>query len=166
MRSLVFVLLGLLSLRVSPSAQDSPGPAPTVACDVTVRQRDDGFYATPALGVWLSEDGTIVFRPGGPGFIAPDGSLSMKFPWQRRIRGALTIEGRRLDGAAPPLRSAIPDGYGDTGFQATALIFPTPGCWEVTGRVGGERLTFVTRVVKVDAAVDSSSGDWRLPAMR
>jgi hypothetical protein len=77
-----------------------------------------------------------------------DGSLSMKFPWWRGVRGKLIIEGRRLDASAPPLRASIPEGYGDTGFQATALIFPTEGCWEVTGKVGETRLTFVTRVVK------------------
>jgi hypothetical protein len=51
--------------------------------------------------------------------------------------------------AAPPLRSHIPAGYGDIGFQATGIIFPTPGCWEVTGRVGNASLTFITKVVKV-----------------
>jgi hypothetical protein len=29
------------------------------------------------------------------------------------------------------------------------LVFPTPGCWEVTGRVGTTRLTFVTQVMKI-----------------
>jgi hypothetical protein len=96
------------------------------------------------------EGGKVVFRPGGPGFILPDGSLSMKFGWWRGGRGKLTIEGKRLDAPAPPLRASIPDGYGDTGFQATALIFPTVGCWEVTGKVGnGKSLTFVTQVIKV-----------------
>jgi hypothetical protein len=38
--------------------------------------------------------------------------------------------------------------YGDIGFQPSYLIFSTPGCWEVTGRVGEASLTFVTRVVK------------------
>jgi pimeloyl-ACP methyl ester carboxylesterase len=94
-------------------------------------------------------DGTVIFKPGGPGFVEKDGSLSMKFPWTRYVKGQLTIDGRRLDGPAPPLRAHIPSGYGDTGFQATGLIFPTPGCWEVTGHVGNGRLTFVTRVVKV-----------------
>ena len=78
-----------------------------------------------------------------------DGSLSMKFPWRRGLKGKLRIEGRRLDGSAPPLRARIPVGYADTGFQATALIFPTEGCWEVTGRVGKANLTFVTLVVKI-----------------
>jgi hypothetical protein len=75
----------------------------------------------------------------------------MKFGWTRGegLRGKLKIHGRRIDASAPPLRANIPDGYGDTGFQATALIFPTEGCWEVTGEVGETRLTFVTRVVRV-----------------
>jgi hypothetical protein len=51
--------------------------------------------------------------------------------------------------SAPPLRASIPEGHGDTGFQATALIFPTEECWEVTVKVGEAALTFVTRVVKV-----------------
>jgi hypothetical protein len=53
-----------------------------------------------------------------------------------------------LDGAAPPLSTSIPDGYGPTGFQASGVTFPTEGCWEVTGRVGNASLTFVTLVLK------------------
>ena len=76
-----------------------------------------------------------------------DGSLSMKWGWVRAVTGALTIEGHRLDAEAKPLRADIPDGYGDTGFQVSALIFTTTGCWEVTGRVGESSLTFVTEVL-------------------
>jgi hypothetical protein len=36
----------------------------------------------------------------------------------------------------PPLRATIPDGYGETGFQATGLSFPTEGRWEIVARVG------------------------------
>jgi len=97
----------------------------------------------------LWPEGRVVFEPGGPGFVSADGSLSMKWPWWRGGRGRLSIDGRRLDASAPPLRSKIPKGYGGTGFQATALIFPTEGCWEVTGKVGQATLTFVTLVVRV-----------------
>lgn len=72
----------------------------------------------------------------------------MKYPWWRAVVGKLTIEGRRLDAPAPPLGAWIPDGYGLTGFQATAIIFPTEGCWEVTGKAGEASLTFVMIVVK------------------
>jgi hypothetical protein len=83
------------------------------------------------------------------------GHWQMKFAWWHKATGEgltggrLTIEGRRLDVDAPPLRASIPDGY-DAQFQAAALIFPTPGCWEVTGRAGAASLTFVTRVVRVN----------------
>ena len=107
------------------------------------------FHGTDGLWTVLWLDGTVVFRPGGPGFVLEDGSLLMKKPWWRGVKGKLTIEGRRLDGSAPPLRARIPDGYGDTGFQATAIIFPTEGCWKVTGRAGEANLTFVTLVVKI-----------------
>lgn len=100
------------------------------------------------FGLW--PNGTIVFQTGGPGSIEPDGSLAMKFGWTREgLRGKLKIHGKRLDAPAPPLRASIPYGYGDTGFQATALIFPTEGCWEVTGEVGDTHVTFVTRVVRI-----------------
>jgi hypothetical protein len=45
------------------------------------------------------------------------------------------------------LRSSVPDGYGTHGFQSSGVYFPTEGCWEVTGTVGGSSLTFVTFVI-------------------
>ncbi len=60
----------------------------------------------------------------------------------------MVIEGRRLDAPAPSLRAHVPEGYGETGFQSTAIDFPSEGCWEVTGRAGAASLTFVTLVVK------------------
>jgi len=100
------------------------------------------------FGLW--PDGTVLFKPGGAGFLTRDGSLGMKIGWRRGVSGQLRIEGRRLDAAAPPLRAEVPSGYGDRGFQATYVIFPEPRCWEVTGRVNNASVTFVTRVVKVD----------------
>lgn len=99
------------------------------------------------FGLW--EEGTVVFKPGGSGFVTSDGSLGMKFGWMRGIRGLLKIEGHRLDAPAPTLRSHVPAGYGDLGFQATYLIFPTPGCWEVTAQIGNASLTFVTKIIKI-----------------
>lgn len=108
-----------------------------------------GHHGNGTLWTVLWSEGTVVFRPGGPGFVLEDGALQMKFPWWRAVRGQLKIEGRRLDAPAPDLRAHVPNGYGETGFQATSLIFPTPGCWEITGRAGEASLTFVTNVVKI-----------------
>ena len=90
--------------------------------------------------------------PKGAGAITPDGALEMKYPWFRGagLAGKLIITGRRLDAAAPPLRVDIPSGSSVTGFQATALIFPTEGCWEITGKVGDTAVTFVNRVIRAE----------------
>lgn len=85
------------------------------------------------------------------GFVQDDGAISMKWPWWRGLDGELEIEGRRLDGSAPPLTADIPDGYGTSGFQPSGILFATEGCWEVTGAVAGAKLTFVTLVVKASA---------------
>lgn len=77
-----------------------------------------------------------------------DGSIDAKLGWWRGVGRQLTIRGRRLDAKAPPLRARIPQGYGWSGFQATGVIFPTEGYWQVTGRVGQATLRFVTLVVK------------------
>lgn len=141
--------------RVSPPALQT-----AVECAVTTpngiaagkEQLNPGSHGNREVSVGpfgLWPDGTVVFKPGGPGFITRDGALGMKFGWRRGVSGQLKIAGRRLDAEAPPLRAEVPDGYGDRGFQATYLIFPTPGCWEVTGLVGNSSVTFVTKVVKV-----------------
>jgi hypothetical protein len=98
----------------------------------------------------LWPDGTIVFRPGGAGTHYPDGSLGMKISWYRAngLSGALQIRGKRLDAPAAPLRAIIHRAYGDTGFQPSEVIFPAEGCWQVTGTVADNSVTFVTRVVR------------------
>lgn len=72
--------------------------------------------------------------------------VTLKWAWWRYVPGEPTIGGRRLDGDAKPLFSEVLDGYGDSGFQVSGITFPTEGCWEITGWVGTERLTFVVWV--------------------
>jgi len=166
--AIFFVLLSVPVPIGTKAAQEAAGSerAARGACSVTLPRKaplppnEAGtFFGSGAAhgngalyvgGLW--PDGTIVFEPGGPGFRYPDGSLDMKFGWYRGrgLRGKLSIHGKRLDGSAPPSRASIPEAYADTGFQATGVSFPTEGCWEVTGEVGQTRLTFVTRVVKVE----------------
>lgn len=99
------------------------------------------FHGNGALWVGVPPSNVVVRDP------EPDGSIAEKFGWWREATGRLEIQGRRLDQSAPPLRSGVPDGYGDTGFQSSGLVFPTEGCWEVTGSVGTASLTFVTLVI-------------------
>jgi len=67
-----------------------------------------------------------------------------KVLWIRPGR-TLTITGTRIDAEAPPLTADIPCCYG-SGFQATAVHFPTEGCWRVTAKAGDHEITFVTPV--------------------
>jgi hypothetical protein len=121
-----------------PNGSTPPGEAPSA-----------NYHGNGRLWTALWPDGVVRFEADGPGSVMSDGSMAMKFPWWRGegVVGPLKVEGRRLDGEAPPLGAQIPDGYGDTGFQASALIFPTEGCWEVTAHAGDAELTFIARVV-------------------
>jgi hypothetical protein len=156
-RAAAWVLLLVAACR---SAAATPATDAPTSCPAT---RPDSAAAPPA---WIARD-----AGAGPGTgwllhgdsaqwvrLPTDGALTtyhdprlppeqrqigMKFPWYRVAEGRLTVEGRRLDAPAPPLQARVPDGYGPTGFQPTGLVFPTPGCWEVTGKLGEDELRFV-----------------------
>lgn len=144
------LLLTMAALAGPPADGTQQSPAAS-ACPVTTSNkaagdRTGGNYGNEALSTSVGQ--LVSFGPGGPGCVEPDGYLGMKWPWWRHVNGALTIEGRRLDGSARPLRASIPNGYGDTGFQSTGLLFDGPGCWEVSSRVGDASIVFVTLVTK------------------
>jgi hypothetical protein len=109
--------------------------------------RSDGTFGNDSLYTILGS--RITFRPGGAGAVLADGSLSMKYMWWRLRNGQLAIKGHRLDDTAPPLRASVPDGYGEVGFQATSLIFPTPGCWGVTASVDDSSISFIVDVTLI-----------------
>ena len=126
---------------------------PLAACPVTLpngslppgENPNSLIHGNGALWVELWPDGIVLIPPQN---VDSKGSLGMKFPWWRTGTGPLIISGSRLDAKAPPLRATIPNGYGETNFQASEFLFPTEGCWQVTGRVGEDELTFVTLVRK------------------
>jgi len=97
-----------------------------------------------------SSYGKVVFKPGGSGFVDHDGALGIKWAFERLKPGRLFVGGRRLDAAGGPARAYIYD-YGENGFQPIYLLFPTPGCWEISAGVGAAAspLTFVVLVEKV-----------------
>lgn len=157
MKITYFYSMAILLISIPACSVINPSPFPTTeagyACPVTApngsqppgEEADlDYFYGNGEIWTAFWPDGVIIIPPDR---VEPDGSLSMKFPWWRGVSGQLEITGRRLDAEAPALEADIPDGYGETGFQATALVFASPGCWEVTGKVGDSSLTFVTLVV-------------------
>lgn len=130
------------------SVKSAIAAAIPASCPATLGKA--GLLRNESLEVALPAQGKFIFAPGEPGFTAVrDEALGMKVGWERRLPGRLSITGRRLDADSAPLRAHIPDGYGDIGFQSTYVIFPTPGCWEITGNMGRESLTFVAWVIRV-----------------
>ena len=79
----LFVLSALLLTTSVIAAQTSSSPDPI--CDVTRPNGRGAFGETPssslfgngALSTGLWPDGTIEFKPGGPGFVTRDGALGM-----------------------------------------------------------------------------------------
>jgi hypothetical protein len=131
---------------------------PVEGCPVTLPNStppvtgQDFNYGDRQLAVAFWQEGRLVGSrvPHGSswGVVNPDGSIYAKLGWWRGAAGRLTIVGERLDAPGPPLRADVPAGYGSTGFQATGLIFPTPGCWKVVGSVAGHDIAFVVLVTK------------------
>ena len=129
-----------------PNGAWPPGFGRTEPPQADDPESDDGFgNATLWTNLWMWGEGEVAVPSS---HVHPDGSFGeMKWAWYRYVPGCLTIEGRRHDALAPPLQAWIPAGYGEVGFQVAGIIFPSEGCWEITGRVGEASLTFVTFVV-------------------
>jgi hypothetical protein len=75
---------------------------------------------------------------------------SVDFRLAEETQPALSVIGRRLDGNAPPLvaeraTNASAADIGDA--MLVGAIFPTTGCWEVTGSYRGAALTFVVEIL-------------------
>ncbi|CAG0929528.1 Tol-Pal system protein TolB [Thermoflexales bacterium] len=101
------------------------------------------YHGHDTLWTVLPADGILTVRR------ERDGRLSTKLPWWRGITSTLTIEGRRLDGALDgggEFSAHVPDGYGDSGFQASGVYFSSEGCWALVGRAGSATLNFVVEV--------------------
>jgi len=89
-------------------------------------------------------------RPTGTRWASEWGT---KFPWWPAVRGKLTITGRRLDGPSTGFHGQVasPAQVGKARFVPSGLIWPAPGCWQVTGTIAGHSLTFVAWVKTTDA---------------
>jgi hypothetical protein len=142
--------------RSDPPPRAAPVALAGEGCPGTRPSREPPFpgesfnYGNRYLGAALWRRGRLMASRGGQtwGQIMPDGSIWAKVGWWRAVPGRLHIQGERLDAPAPPLRARVPAGYGSRGFQSTGLIFPTPGCWRIIGRISGHELEIVVLVRK------------------
>lgn len=75
------------------------------------------------------------------------GQVYVKAGWYVGLPAPLRGAARRIDGRrAQTGRLQTPDPNTAAGrMEASALLLPTPGCWQVTGDVAGHSLTWVFR---------------------
>jgi hypothetical protein len=93
---------------------------------------DRSIYA----GAWWSEHDEYSLHAGEKG---------NKVGWFKPENSPLVLSGQRMDAEAPPMSAHVPCCY-PTRFQASGLIFPTEGCWEVRSTAGDSELSFVVFV--------------------
>lgn len=99
------------------------------------------YYINQDRSIWAS-----AWWTGQEEEFAPRaGEEGIKVGWFRPEGVPLAISGKRLDGDAPPLAAHAPCCY-PTRFQASGLVFPSEGCWEVTAQADDRTLSFVVRV--------------------
>jgi len=143
-----------------PSRISASSPIPTAmtvvsssstsaaSCPIT-RPPNPPLTPPPSIMETRTAPNTFWYGNEGLWLLLPvDGVMwSRKEMWWRTVPGQMTIEGTRLDAPAPPLESFLPSGYGDIGFQASGIVFPVTGCWEVVGKIADKELRFVVTVV-------------------
>lgn len=150
----------------------------TIACPVTPYSAgpppgSEGDRAIAGLlaGKWYGGEGLWAFpwlarEPAGTLYLDPSSGGERKILWWRApgVRGAVSVEGRQLDGPAPPVRLNLTSGFGETGQQPSAVHFPTAGCWQITARAGNASLTFVALVIEAPTAPATPTGPASPPA--
>jgi hypothetical protein len=122
---------------------------PVTEPDLLVPPGDSAVQGDPGEGYYYANADRSILAAAwwwdAENYILRAGEEGIKTGWFRPAGADLMITGERLDGAAPPLDSSVPCCY-PTRFQASGLIFPTEGCWEVNAEADGELLSFVVWV--------------------
>jgi hypothetical protein len=118
------------SCPVTPTVRETPPKDPNA----------DGFgdgpwHVNADRTIWVQNASFPEWRQG----------LNHKVFWISPAGTELKISGERIDGPSAPLEARIPCCY-PTGFQVSAITFPTTGCWKVTAKAGDREMSFVTKV--------------------
>jgi len=117
-------------------------PAATETCPVT----GEGTYGNGLLSVTLPTGGVLSARR------EPGGTLFQKLGWlpHTTFPDALKVRGERLDAPSAPLHvRAVRWGYSSSGRGgwASAVDFPSEGCWRISGRIQDISISYVVKVV-------------------
>ena len=94
--------------------------------------------------------GTKSTTEGRPGmaWLQSDGWIRTKVGWWT-ARGRPRVTGRRIDGAARPLRAYVGplSATATVSFYPSDLEFPSTDCWRITATAAGARLVATVKVV-------------------
>jgi hypothetical protein len=89
----------------------------------------------------------VLLPYGGNNASRVHGRVYVKVGWYVGLPGPLRGAARRIDG--PPTKSGrlqVSDPNNDAHrMDASALLLPTLGCWQVTGDIAGHSLTWIFR---------------------
>lgn len=143
-----------VSISLTPTVSPVESPPPAKACPATEPvwlkpPADAAVQNPPEFGYYfVNEDRSMwasAWWAGQEEYHVRTSEEGIKVGWFRPAGATLEITGQRLDAQAPPLKAQVPCCY-PTRFQATGLVFPTRGCWEVTARAADSHLSFVVWV--------------------
>jgi hypothetical protein len=148
----------LLLLPLLTCGWGSPAVAAEAgACPTTVPSTDllgepfpasEHWYGSEALAVILRPDG--IWRGMGPGYNFRDKLFWWSLGFKPGLESNMAVSGRSLDN--PELKADVSrttNAHSPSlgGWTMLVLVeFPSPGCWEITGRYLGQRLSFVVEV--------------------
>ena len=140
-RPFIITLLVCALLGCETSIPDCPETTP----EWLLAPEDSAVLSPPAYGYYfVNADRSIWASAGWAGSDASylrAGEQGVKTGWFRPAGEELIVTGQRLDGTAASLDAHLPCCY-PTRFQASSLVFPTAGCWEITARAEKKELTF------------------------
>lgn len=99
-------------------------------------------------GPWYVNDDRSIWAGWQPMVPGDSGNRIM---WIKPTALELKITGHRLDGEAAPFKVLRNDSYLGNGFEPNRLIFPEPGCWEVTATAGVRNWSSASRAHRQEA---------------
>lgn len=179
MRALIVAILIVLASTAAPTlpAASLPVASPLVAsplagdgntCPVTIPAdfrppaESDPFEDDELIhydnGIWVTipEDGVLELSADQEVAFGPlQGWRTETVTWLRDegVEGFVIVSGERLDAESeftPQTPLSPQRQYVQIGFVQTGIAFPSEGCWEVTGFVGKNEITWVVVVQFVD----------------
>ena len=135
-----------LGPALKPALVESGLPAKPDSCAVTTSALPSGRYGTGRLWVTLPAGGILHAQRNQP----DDGLFGTKLGWtpDRDRDLTLTVSGRRLDAPGRMTVKGVFWGHSSTGKGgwASAVAFPSAGCWRITGRAGPTTVSYVVKV--------------------